>query len=602
VRARGALIAAALTAPLAFAPIASATDGSLYSVGVGALVNHRVPDEQCNSRQDGAVFGVFCPPAAPSLEGTKWQIDLRTPWGGTTIESISWRAVRYHETPTSIALEALGDGNPVWGVAEQDVPRSPAAPKAYLVGARGQTVSLRLRQTETRQQPNRVWSIIEPTINVRDLEAPTIALRGLPADWVTGDEMRVDWSAADNLGSDGIGQQRIVVASRLKWAGAPGLGAHGVVFGLTDIPDGVHQVRLEAEGDGTAPAATQTGVVRIDRAPPSARVDVAPSGPDRVRLTTSVADATSGVRAWTLRAGGTAGPVVASGTATGSAVEASLGDYVGPGQSVAFYLSAEDNAGHVTNFVSDLVGRAAPGATSALPTVLVGPDAELGEPGRIEASGAALPNFSRIQTLGLSSAHVLGSTRAGRRKVPVIDATYGRPVGVRGRFVHANRRGLRGATVYLLDPTGRTHATTLTDRKGRFRFTARPRRPGVWRVVALGRPLVVTQAYIVVRPLVRTRVNARTLRPGDTLRVSGIVRPRTKARGKSVELQWRRGDEWRPLVTTRTDRRGRFVLAYGFNPAGGGYSVRLRVVVPREQGWRFVPAVARRFTVQVSLS
>lgn len=598
-KARSAILAAVIASPLALAPAAVATEGSLYAVGVGALVNHRVPDEQCNSRQDGTVFAVFCPPVAPSLEGTKWQIDLRTPWGGTAIESIAFGGVRWHDQATSIALEVLGDGGPVWGVAEADLPRGPAAPKAYLVGLRAQTAGLRLRQTESRQQPNRVWSIVDPTINIRDLEAPTIALRGLPADWVTGNEIRVDWSVADNLGSDGIGQQRIFVANQPKWTGAPGQGAHGVVFGLGDIPDGVHQARLETDGDGTAPAATQTGVVRIDRTPPSARVDIAPSGPDRVRLTTSVADATSGVRAWTLRAGGIAGPVVASGTATGSAVEATLGDYAGPGQSVAFYLSAEDNAGHVTNFVSDLVGRAAPGVPNALPTVLVGPDADLGEPGRIEASGAALPNFSRIETLGLASAHSRGSVRAGRRKVPVIVARYGRTVGVRGRFVHANRRGLRGATVYLLDPTGRTHATTLTDRRGRFLFTARPRRPGVWRVIALGRPLVVTQAYIVVRPRVRTRVNDVTLRRGETLRVSGIVRPRWGVRGKSVELQWRRDDEWRPLVESRTDRRGRFALRYRFNPVGGGYSVRLRVVVPREHGWRFAPVVAKRFRVSV---
>ncbi|MGE4178072.1 MAG: hypothetical protein AB7G65_19785 [Thermoleophilia bacterium] len=592
-------LGAAGLALLCLAGPALGTEGSLYPVGVAAVVNHRVPDEQCHSRQDGAVFGVFCPPAAPSLEGAKWQLDLRTPWAGTVIESISWRAVRYHETATSIALEVLGDGNPVWGVAEQDIPRSPAAAKAYLVGLRSQSASLRLRQTETRQQPNRVWSIIEPTINVRDLEAPTLALRGLPGDWVTGGEMRVDWSAADNLGSDGIGQQRIRVGSSLKWAGAPGQGAHGVVLGLGDVPDGVLQVAVEADGDGTAPAATQTGVARIDRQAPGARVDVTPSGPDLVRLTTSVADATSGVRSWTVRAGGPEGPVVVSGAATGSTVEVPLGDYVSQGRSVAFHLTAQDNAGNVTTFVSDLVTRAAPGASSAVPTVLVGPDALLGEPGRIEASGAALPNFSRVQTLGLSSAHSIGSTRAGRRLVPVIVATYGKPVGIRGRFVHANRRGLRGATVYLLDPTGRTQATVLTDRRGRFRFTARPRRPGIWRAVALGRPLVATNAFLVVRPRVRTRVNARTFRPGETLRVSGVIRPRTGPRGKSVELQWRRGGEWRPLATSRSDRRGRFALAYRFTPAGGGYSVRLRVVVPRERGWRFAPVVASRFLTTV---
>ncbi len=594
-----AFAVAAMGAPLALAPVAGATEGSLYPVGVAALVNHRAPDDQCNSRQDGAVFGVFCPPAAPSLEGTKWQIDLRAPWMGTAIESISWRAVRYHETPTSIALEVLGDGNPVWGVAERDIPRSPATPKAYLVGLGAQTASLRLRQSETRQQPNRVWSVIEPTINVRDLEAPTIALRGVPADWVTAGQVRVDWSAADNLGSDGIGQQRIFIGSRLKWTGAPGQGAHGVVVGLGDVPDGVHQVRLEADGDGTGPAATQTGVLQIDRAPPAARVDIAPAGPDLVRLTVSVADATSGVRAWTVHAGGPGGPVVASGTTTGLAVEVNLGDYVAPGRSLAFHLSAQDNAGHSTSFVSDLVTRAAPGAPSALPSVRVGSDAELGEPGRIEASGAPLPDFSRVQTRGVVSAHARGGTRAGRRSVPVIVATYARAVGIRGRFLHPNRRGLRGATVYLLDPTGRTQGTTLTDRRGRFRFTARPRRPGVWRVVALGRPLVVTQAYLVVRPLVRIRIGDRSLRPGQTVRVSGVIRPRTQARRKSVQLQWRRGDEWRPLVVTRADRRGRFVLRYRFSSAGGGYSVRLRILVPREKGWRFAPIATRRLRVEI---
>ncbi len=87
-----------------------------------------------------------CPPAGTSLTGTKWQIDLRTPVAGSQIEAFSWQAVRFHQTATSIAQQVLGDGALAWQVAESDIPRSPSQPKAYQVGLRAQTASLRLWQ------------------------------------------------------------------------------------------------------------------------------------------------------------------------------------------------------------------------------------------------------------------------------------------------------------------------------------------------------------------------------------------------------------------------------------------------------------------------
>ena len=116
-----------------------------------------------------------CPPIGTSLTGTKWQIDLRTPVPGSAIEAFSWRAVRFHQTATSIAQQVLADGALAWQVAESDIPRSPSQPKAYQIGMRAQTASLRLWQTEARQQPNRVWTFLEPTIFVRDLQAPSPA-------------------------------------------------------------------------------------------------------------------------------------------------------------------------------------------------------------------------------------------------------------------------------------------------------------------------------------------------------------------------------------------------------------------------------------------
>jgi hypothetical protein len=597
---RRAIVLLALSggAALGVASPASATDGSLYSFGLSALTAQAVPDGQCSVAQTGASFGVTCPPVGTSLTGTKWQIDLRTPASGSVIEAFSWRAVRFHQTATSIAMQVLGDGGLVWQVAEADIPRSPAQPKPYQVGLRALTASLRLSQTEARQQPNRVWTFLDPTILVRDLEPPAARWTGVPAGWVTAGQARVEWLTSDNFGSDGIGQQRISVGGRVLYAAAPGAGSHVADIDLSALPDGVQTLRLEADGDGTAGSGLQDATLRIDRTPPAAAIALTGLPGDRVRATISVSDATSGVRDWELRARGPDGPTVASSAAGDDVVDVDLAQLAAPGESIRFTLTATDNAGLSRQVTSPLVTRAAAGVSTPATTV-IGGDGPLGEPGRIEAAGAPLPNFSRIETRGLRAHEARSYTRTGRLLIPFIASTYARPVSIAGRFLQPSGRGLRGATVYLVDPKGFTAATTLTDRRGRFAFRIRPRRSGTWRAIALGRPLVVAPAVVELRPRVRTKISARVLRPGSTLRVSGVIAPRGAGRGKLVKLEWRLRGQWLPLQLATADRLGRFSLRYRFSRFPAAFTVPMRVVVPRERGWQFLPVVARRFNVAV---
>ncbi len=584
---------------LAVAAPGQATEGSLYGYGVEALVAQAVPDGQCSVAQTGASLGVTCPPVGTSLTGTKWQIDLRNPVPGSVIEALSWRAVRFHQTPTSIAQQVLADGALAWQVAEADIPRSPSQPKAYRIGLRAQTASLRLFQTEARQQPNRVWTFLDPAIAVRDVQPPSARWIAVPSGWITGDQARVQWEASDNFGFDGIGQQRISAMGRGLYAGAPGQGAHVTGLNVAPLPDGVMTLRLEVDGDGTAGAAFQDATLRIDRTPPAASVSLVGLPTDAVRVTVNVADATSGVSDWTLRAHAPDGPTVASSSAGVITSDVDLATYAAPGETIRFFLTATDNAGLSRQVISALVTRSSPTAAGGPTTTIIGGDGPLGEPGRIEASGAPLPNFARIETRGIRAHQARSYSRTGRLLIPLIVSTYARPVAVSGRFLHASGRGLRGASVYLVDPKGFTAGTTLTDGRGRFTFKIRPRRSGTWRAIALGRPLVVAPAVVQLRPRVRTKVSTRSIRPGDTLRVSGVITPRGAGRGKLVKLEWRLRGKWLPLQLATADRRGVFSLRYRFSPGTAPFTIPMRVVVPRERGWAFLPVVARRFNVAV---
>ncbi len=326
------------------------------------------------------------------------------------------------------------------------------------------TASLRLYQTETRQQPNRVWTFLYPTILVRDIEAPSARWTNVPTGWITGDRAQVAWQASDNLDSDGLGVQRIAAAGRTLYGAAPGQGAHVALLDLGALPDGVHTLRLDVDGDGTAGATPQEAPLRLDRTPPAASVAVAGLPAGRVRVTASVSDPTSGVRDWTLRARSPDGPTVASWSTGDPTRELDLSSYAAPGETIRFVLQASDNAGLSREVTSALVTRpSGAGAT----TVVVG--------------GAAAGTRTRIPLLRLNHSRL--RPRAGR-VVPTL------------RPLLRWKKGPRGTKLYNIQifrltrgPGGQFTAVrkilSAFPRSRYFRVpprTLRPRTCYVWRI------------------------------------------------------------------------------------------------------------------------
>ena len=103
--------------------------------------------------------------------------------------------------------------------------------------------------------------------------------------------LRADWSVSDNFGSDGVGQQRILVAGQVRWTGAPGVGNHGLDLALDGVPDGVQPVQIVAEGDGTD-GGSASDTISVDRTAPRATdLQGSPAAPGAVALAWRATDA-----------------------------------------------------------------------------------------------------------------------------------------------------------------------------------------------------------------------------------------------------------------------------------------------------------------------
>ncbi len=437
---------------------------------------------------------------------------------------------------------------------------------------RALTASLRLSQTEARQQPNRVWTFLDPTILVRDLEAPSARWTSVPGGWVTGDQAQVEWQASDNFGSDGIGQQRIGVGGRAPLR----RGARARARSRPPQPGGGTRRRPDAPPRGRRRRHRRRGLPGCD---PSNRSHPAvgehhPHRPARRRRARDGLGRRRHERGARLdparpRTGRADGRLLDDrrrdvGTSTSSA-------YAAPARRSASSSTASDNAGLSREVTSALVTRPSAAIGGAPTTTIVGGDgpargarADRGE------RGAAARTSPASRRAAIRTNQARSYSRSGRLLVPLIASTYSRPVTISGRFLHPNGRGLRGATVYLRRPEGlharRRRSPTVAGAspsrcaRAGAEPGARSRSGGRW----WSRPAVIQ-----LRPLVTTRISARSIRPGETLRISGVISPRGAGRGKLVKLEWRQGGTWRPLALATADRRGRYVLAYRFSAGAG---------------------------------
>jgi hypothetical protein len=147
-----------------------------------------------------------------------------------------------------------------------------------------------------------------------------------------------------------------------------------------------------------------------------------------------------------------------------------------------------------------------------------------------------------------------------------------------------------------------------TDRRGDFALRLPP---GTSRTVlvasrggggyrpAQGRPLALK-----VRAAVTLTAVPSSLRTGDSVTLSGVVRPgpaRIPRRGKVVAIQYleRASGAWRPALVVRTDARGHFRDRYRFRYITGAARIRLRATALPEAGWPYAAGSSPPVTVEV---
>jgi hypothetical protein len=495
---RAALAAVAVGACLASgAGLAAATAGNVYLEPPADTQG----DPGYTAALAGGAFTITNQPSTtPQPLGAGWRAEWAgCPGPGTELASIQWRAMRLHDLPGGMDLRVEVDGLQSWSVRDSDLPLADdlATPgKAYQVafppGTCG-SAALRLAQAVDQVESGRVWIVRDPTLAFRDLAPPNAAITAITSGWVREGAAQISWSASDNLGADGIGEQRVLVAGQALWTGAPGVGDHAAALDLRGVPDGTLPVELQVDGDGT-PGASAAAALSVDRTPPVAVIAVARSGPATADLSAGVLDVTSGVAGWIVSADVPGSPAVASSAAPGLLDGVDLARLVAPGGQVRFILLAADNAGNLNVAASAPVARDPLPATGA-PAPLA-PAPAVAVPTLPAPSVASLPNLARVRSVGLTSPQLGRPALVRRVRVPVLLARRGGRVTLLGRFVHPNGGGLRGASVYLVDPTGRVRARALTDRRGRYRLSVRAPRAGRWAVRALGLPPVTVPVIV----------------------------------------------------------------------------------------------------------
>jgi hypothetical protein len=203
---------------------------------------------------------------------------------------------------------------------------------------------------------------------------------------------------------------------------------------------------------------------------------------------------------------------------------------------------------------------------------------------------------------------VIAEIGAGRRRGESITLPFGRSAVARGRLMTARGRGLPGRRLRVLVAPGGGAATrprqrtVVTRRHGTFRVGLGPGPSRVVEVRFGGSPALAPSGSPRLRLRVRGGVSFRaapkTVRTGETVRMSGRVRTRGTPipwRGKLVAIQYleRETGRWRPVLVTRSDRLGRFHTSYRFRYITGTARIRLRAAVLPEKDWPYAPGASR---------
>lgn len=112
------------------------------------------------------------------------------------------------------------------------------------------------------------------------------------------------------------------------------------------------------------------------------------------------------------------------------------------------------------------------------------------------------------------------------------------------------------------------------------------------------------RTHVFARLRIVFHASPRALRTGESVRLGGRVRARgtrLPRRGKLVAIQYFEAatHRWRPVLLTRTDRRGRFHARYRFRYASGPARIRLRAAALAEERWPYATRASRPLLIRV---
>ncbi|MDX6553838.1 MAG: cytochrome c [Miltoncostaeaceae bacterium] len=344
---RAATIAAMLAVAGPLGGSAAAVEGNLYlRPPTGAAASAPFVDVPAGTAH------VIVAPAQHVAEGQKWRAHWACDVPGTELASLGWTARR--DNPSSnLASEVRAGGTPVWVAGDLAMSVKPVEVKVPLPPGTC-VASLALRQTASAVEGERRYVIANPRAVVRDLAPPVVSDVQGPSGWVGAASADIAWTVTDNLGGDGIAKQHVLLDGAEVWGGYPGEGRQQVPAAIAGLSDGVHQVTVQADGDGTSAGAAAGPELHIDRTPPA----VQPQGviypePGHATFGFSNGDALSGVREITIEVNGAAdgspsGPWYPAGSVSGgtSALEDVDLTALVPG-SHAWRVRAVDEAGNV---------------------------------------------------------------------------------------------------------------------------------------------------------------------------------------------------------------------------------------------------------------
>lgn len=179
----------------------------------------------------------------------------------------------------------------------------------------------------------------------------------------------------------------------------------------------------------------------------------------------------------------------------------------------------------------------------------------------------------------------LGFRSRVRVRVRLTCAADGRPIG---------NAALRTTTQTAGDPDPGT-GLVRTDGDGRaeLSFDGRASRTVVltYRLYASDD---VSRATLTIRAFVRGRMTLTARQRGASAVFRGrVLGGQVPARGVSVQLQWRDGQQWRPVAMLKTDRTGRYRYTYRFSSRARGFRYAFRTVVtPGQTDYPFLPATS----------